>query len=620
MTQDNSNSIPTIPDPDPFWLHRWHALHNIIDKTIENLDKEDTVIEHKASFFQVLNSLSDFATRQFAYFFFGFSHNLLDNLNALHSEEDFQFHLSEDPFQIIPPSLLREKDFTDLSSEPSHNPSRISENLKNQFSFPSLPQQLNNLLKEAETRHSLLQVLGYTPKLINMLWEKADYTHDKDNPRLPQRLIKDYDIPPEYVLRTTLDHVAFDLERIQRAILQHQYGTPSTNGNEWGGQKATLHLATHWCEVMLERAKELLPSKPHLITYFNFTPRVRPLPYTKAMLLGLPMTITEPGQRRDMLVLGHELGHYVYHYGQIGNRTVKNMMKDIMRREKSYLKNWSEEIFADIFGIVVSETPDILNWAMGMLFDNAPAYYNRDSRVHPIDAVRPHLYIKTLTQLTGIDKTENAPESENDVITKFTDWLKDYHQIIIGAGSRTFFTDDDYGKEQLTSIEYANNRFTNIISRVLELFTIGEKWEGAHAGRLKTNIDKLLKRTTKENNRKVILPSVFNFPWPASLQSILFKENSGDAEDDYKAFQNELTKVKDEHKLGQSTQTDPVSENSNHQLFFIELRDKVATFERPLEPDVWKVIFAADGWVTRGPENQPTGGWEADWQNSQLHR
>ncbi|MBK8905139.1 MAG: hypothetical protein IPM53_28415 [Anaerolineaceae bacterium] len=392
------------------------------------------------------------------------------------------------------------------------------------------------------------------------------------------KLIKDYDYPPEYVLRTILDQIAVDFEIIQRAMHQRQHGTEF--------QQETLNLADKWGQELLGRVKKMIEFShgdekvslhPKVITYFNRSPLIRMIPYDNVALIGIPLTATRPDHRRDLLVIGHELGHYAYWHGQVNGQSIREILRYIVRGEMPYIKNWIEEIFSDVFGFVVSKQLAMSLWALEMIADNLPSEYVHDNRVHPIDLLRPYLFLLTLSTL------ELSPHTRDSRAGNVAAIVKDR------GGHEYFRTIDWERKEIKVKLGTAKNTLQTVIVKIL---------------------DNILPKLKTEENWDVGSPVGW---WNAnqSLPAENKKKWEEEKERRYKNFEKTIDPPKNPDSNIQPEKSEQKKgEQPAKTHAFVTVRE--ANFERYLEPELWKIVFAADGWAVKGPETQPVGGWEGD--------
>ncbi|WP_420644227.1 hypothetical protein [Candidatus Leptofilum sp.] len=190
-------------------------------------------------------------------------------------------------------------------------------------------------------------------------------------------------LPPEHILRSTLDQIAFDLTVIRRIFQQRQQKV----------LQATLAKADNLAQAALNVAikTDLLPQTA-VLTYLNKSPNIRILPYAPVALIGLPYTATE--LNLDYLAIPHEVGHYVYHHAP----GLAARLHKLIPLYPDWMNHWLEEIFADVFAAIVAG-PISGASLQAILQDNRQEKFVADDGEHPPDAIRPYGTIKILRAL-----------------------------------------------------------------------------------------------------------------------------------------------------------------------------------------------------------------------------
>lgn len=620
--------LTPIPDPDLYWLQRWHAVRTTIDECVS--DPSDEVSKE---FCCLLQKLNDFGSKQFLYFFFGFHHRFLEQLHKVNPNK--QKSGDKHPFPGL--RIENRKSFT------------VEMAIKSTFlkDIKDIPSGLDlQVLEDKQNRLVLkgLRVIGCV--------ENGD---SSDLKKVPQKLAKDYDFQPDYVLRATLDQILFDFEIIKRAFHERKWGTSQDtldNADAWGhglvdkvkGYQVTLPIPNRINnfpslpsfivrndleeknELQLEDLKQsptnnrlilsehinsisisqmellkqfvhidrLLPQVPRVITYFNRSPQIRVIPYARVSLVGIPVNTSE--NRLDLLSMCHELGHYIYWHGVIKGIPVREYIANVMRPAEPYLRNWSEEIFSDIMGTLLYEKEDIFSWILAMISDNSASHYVQDNRIHPIDAIRPYIFLETISfirkytkqkreQSRGHVETQENEYNQKEEPKTFYDKkaIKKIKEIQKRAGGfESFWIRDRFGQNKLVKFKQARKHLQPIIRRIcFDLIGVGagRNWE------IKSENKEVEEKKTTMSDRN----TAFDKSFVASAQ---------------------LATLEQRPIRGKSVQGKCESDTDK---FFIELREQEWKTYRALNSRIWRIIFEADGWVTKGPENQPTGGAEPDW-------
>lgn len=216
--------------------------------------------------------------------------------------------------------------------------------------------------------------------------------------------------PPDYVLGITLRQIAYDLEVIQRAAEQRMWNAKDIKG--------TLEIADKLARKAIEVAynapcNAIQGIKPIVITYFEKSHSVRVSPYDHVALIAVPFTcvpydVTSGDQSskeradRDFVALLHELGHYVFWHGKVNDTFIHESLGERLKGMKDsamWCYQWIEEIFADVFGCLMGGPLIALDFQDMALVTSAEEFA-KDDQEHPVPAIRPMIYIKTLEKTT----------------------------------------------------------------------------------------------------------------------------------------------------------------------------------------------------------------------------
>jgi hypothetical protein len=200
------------------------------------------------------------------------------------------------------------------------------------------------------------------------------------------RLLPSPEHSAENVLRAMLDQASFDMTAVQLAVDQRMDGS------------AAMQAALSKTDVLAQDA--LVPAinaqliKPAVATtYFNKATHIRVIPYAPVALVGLPFTcVTTP---RDFLAIPHEVGHYVYRHAP---GLAASLDALLLPGLPIWAAGWLEEIFADVYGVLVAGPVIGLDF-QDLLLDNPTSYLTEDDGEHPADAIRPYIYTRLLQEL-----------------------------------------------------------------------------------------------------------------------------------------------------------------------------------------------------------------------------
>jgi len=285
------------------------------------------------------------------------------------------------------------------------------------------------------------------------------------------RLLPSMYHPAEHVLSATLAQVSYDLSAIRQAADQRR--TPEL--------KATLKKADQLAQNALNLAIEKgLLKAGTVVTYFDKSPFIRVIPYAPVALVGIPYTALE--SPRDLLAIPHEIGHYVYHHATgLGAKLHTQIPLD-----PPWYNHWLEEIFADIYGCLVAGPVIGLDF-QDLLLDNASEQFTEDDGEHPIDAIRPFIYIKVLEKL-GFNNAAEALEGRWESYRM----QRNYPESFVPYGSDDEI-DLDYLREKTEDVTsyllaylmnefnlspntYWSNDLADSSSNVDSLYTLFEEW------------------------------------------------------------------------------------------------------------------------------------------------
>jgi hypothetical protein len=142
-----------------------------------------------------------------------------------------------------------------------------------------------------------------------------------------------------------------------------------------------------------------------VLTYFQKTPAIRLLPYVPLAVIGIDLTAVEDPVR--LVAVAHEVGHHVYR--QMTTNYAANVDAQVAQRAAApaaathypgWLLAWAEEIFADVYGVLVAGPVAGLS-VQAMLLAELPGLLLEDDADHPLPALRPEIAIAVLRKLSA---------------------------------------------------------------------------------------------------------------------------------------------------------------------------------------------------------------------------
>lgn len=286
----------------------------------------------------------------------------------------------------------------------------------------TLATQIDGTAARSETFRVLL------PKLREFAKEQFSFLYDGlDRGRGNKRCLEpSLQYPGDFVLEATLDQIAFDLTVLQGAWYQRVLAKDNV------AMVRTFEIADQLAYHALLPAIEykLLPftegdvEQVTVLTYFQKAPHIRMIPYASVALVGIPFTTLseypEPqvtdgesakpeegegvphqvGNARDLLSIPHEIGHYVYRHGSYQNSRLQNALHQALLGQPDWLADWAEEIFADVYGVLVAG-PVIVRDFQDIMKDNELVTLVKGDSTHPTPVLRPLLYADALDLLAG---------------------------------------------------------------------------------------------------------------------------------------------------------------------------------------------------------------------------
>ncbi|HMN30973.1 MAG TPA: hypothetical protein PKE45_22650, partial [Caldilineaceae bacterium] len=166
------------------------------------------------------------------------------------------------------------------------------------------------------------------------------------------RLEPSAEYPWEYVFRTTVDQIGYDMDVLSRAFQQRMPALMSP------AMLKTLDLADRLAYRALKPALDhgLIDHDTTVVTYFQKAVNVRLVPYAPVALIGIPFSAVK--SMRDLLAIPHEVGHYVFRDGRVrdgrfADSRFSSALYSRFAHQPPWFNAWLEEIFADMYGLLV---------------------------------------------------------------------------------------------------------------------------------------------------------------------------------------------------------------------------------------------------------------------------
>jgi len=404
------------------------------------------------------------------------------------------------------------------------------------------------------------------------------------------------DYPPHYVLKVILDQFSIDFSVIQRAYNQRR-----------SEQADTLLKADYLAKKALSYAegegKLIQITQP--ITYFQKSASVRVVPYANIALIGIPYTcITNPN---DYLSIAHEVGHHVYWHGEIEKTPIPNYLANHFNAFPKWLLDWLEEIFADIYGVLVAGPAIALSFQDLLLQRSTTELFSFDDGSHPISWLRPYVYTYALKEIYSInDKTNEhlfagLERYWNYQATKQGGKTEYFHPFSEQQKVKLRWLEPVKISEAKVLLESAVNQIIDDIFRpIFQTLIPIDIWSRAPIN-LSRPPEAKRNESEKEEAMIELKQGVFEStgtlkePGLDHLYDIFKQWLEDDWLENHAAFKRKAISIS---RVDDSW--------GNKLIDFINSSNDQAGISVP--PEFWLPIFAAGGWTIKGPDTEPVIG------------
>lgn len=438
--------------------------------------------------------------------------------------------------------------------------------------------------------------------------------------------------PAESVLGSILEQIASDLVTIQLAAEQRLLAEKGKNPKK-PVQLGRLEIADtgvgllkgaeNYCQTALWTLYKKVPGQENEVTkvlpYVTDSVKIRVTPYAPVALIGIPYTCSQ--DLRSFLAVPHEVGHYRYWFPfPVSTEVLPPDKKNIppgriLNARELYFPfdpdkkrpAWTEEIFADVYALLVGGRSSILT-AMALALEHSQeSFSDLDfQKPHPTPLLRPLLMIKALTALVtgvrGLQPLVKLKKQNIDKTTKelFNEWkrLVESRNILTITGSNEDDSADLYTQfvDQSSEFQSGLKQLIDWNLRTLDSSRIAEKLVEDVVWALS-----YLFESQKQNSG--------NWGWSdAFLEKVPLKEFKASARPTLRKG------VTTEHlgttaRIKQRSWEDWVTEKG----YFDAVRPAemwAGEFQSAMDPTKrpsgsWLPIFGAGGWSTGGPCGDP---------------
>ncbi|MEM7803120.1 MAG: hypothetical protein AAF633_28275, partial [Chloroflexota bacterium] len=315
------------------------------------------------------------------------------------------------------------------------------------------------LLAPTDTHWDLEFELRQLLVLYKLCWNLLVFVDEDLGPRVAASLPGHWEPqadrfhPPINLVYENMRRASVDIEIIQRAIIQRtremqEDARPLTRHGE------SLLIADKLAIKSLAPFLHLIPKEAdadqtsiNVITYYSENTHIRRLPYDRSVIMigiayanvsryeddlkAYDYLITNAEAELDMqidrnkfwpsfefLAIPHEVGHFIYQYGQIEPKSGQpvgfdDLSFDAHSNDLS-LSHWAEEIFADAYGCFVAG-PLTAMGMQGLLISSSVREMSLDDGEHPVPIFRPFI----ISEILRVMSTHEALEKRfiDEVIT-----------------------------------------------------------------------------------------------------------------------------------------------------------------------------------------------------------
>lgn len=425
----------------------------------------------------------------------------------------------------------------------------------------------------------------------NGFFEKTNYRFEKRKA-----------LPPDYVLSTILGQISFDIDMIEKAARQRL----SQDANFL---TETDLLAQQALSPAIVEDVNLVDKGTKIITYFHKNYSIRIIPYTTVAFISIPYTCQ--GVDHDLLAIPHEIAHYVYRNGYFASNGESNKIDHFLNkqleRSPQFIKNWAEEIFADIYGCLIAGPVialDFQDLQLATTFEE----FKKDwkDKEDPVPLLRPDVYLKVLREVSR--------DLDDPLKTQWEDTTRILYDLWKERRFKKLTLNEPY--PPLKDIDFTISNKTIELDEIMSvnptIFNDSKELDRV----ILIILEKILKDIFLMTRNSV---SVTNSLWSGDLSEVV-KNN------DHEILYSNFTKAKKElQQAGQKSRDlnlklyTPVfipNESKPKEVLVQWTKwakdNKLIDSDKDLGGEIlkrqWVNIFMASGWLTKGPVDNPVGG------------
>jgi hypothetical protein len=278
------------------------------------------------------------------------------------------------------------------------------------------------------------------------------------------------DYTTEFALSVILSRAAKDLEAIERIIYQRDLHNNLVDEALNKAEQYTTSALTPAISPFFNNQRV----RP--LTYLQKASSIRVIPYANVAMIGVPYTcvnvlMKNSSVSRDFLAVPHEVGHYVYWHGQTVYQGVSKLhLFNAVRKSldqfgelPNWARNWTQEIFADVYGARIAGPLIALDFQELELENRSNADLMHDDADHPLPALRPIIYTKVLERLG----------EEPWVTTLEQRWSNELSNRNVGDA---FLPRGEKKTKKRADAEFQVDKIVEVVYKLLSEINTIEKW------------------------------------------------------------------------------------------------------------------------------------------------
>jgi hypothetical protein len=252
---------------------------------------------------------------------------------------------------------------------------------------------------------------------------------------------------PDSIYRTLLENASIDLNIIQQMLHQRRLQTavaPNQTSAKISHQGFVLHVADTLASLALQPAKRkgLITNHVLALTYLQEGIDVRLLPYHDVVFLSVPygaMNSDCDWLAADYLAIPHEIGHYLFWWGEVegaapdnpmaqtgGKTAVRSHLLGELRAkglDSEWITHWLEELFSDAYACAIAGAVSALSFQE--MLSNTPPHllaHLADGK-HPLPEIRPLIQSEILRQIGARSGRPDFAAAADQLDANWLSWL-----------------------------------------------------------------------------------------------------------------------------------------------------------------------------------------------------